>query len=454
MNFAVPNIILRNNKIKNENRQLVLMIVLFLFSPFVIFLYALFSYQNRNSQIIIVLFTGLFGYNMIAESDSMDLSRIHEILFKYNQFSLIDIIKSYYNTMFNTYNSTFTKTESVGDSPDLYTSFLGVLVSRITTNGKIFMAVFGLVYGYVFVKSMQKFIEIQPNSVLSNIPVLCAAFMMPLGQLAGVRYGTASYLFIWGVLGIINSNNARYYFLILLACLTHFSFIVPSFLFILYQLFSLKLSETKIKIAFLIYIISFFFPDLILNLLSNSFLKDLLGVGIQNKANEYTNGELNKQMVSDYYSNAAWYIIYPFRLAVWYVYGSVFVKYFPSQNINHSFKTNKILLWVLVLLSFSNFSKGAADLGNRLLMVSAVFFFYYLLSVYNENHNQPIIKNLVLISLFFLLLKIIFEIRFIIEYTTPIFFYGSIFHIINDTATMSLWTYISDFIFDLSHRKA
>lgn len=454
MNFAISNII-SNNQQQNENRQLLLMIVLFFISPFVIFLYALFTYRSRNSQIIIVLFTALFGFNMIAENDSMDLSRNHEILFKYSQFSFLEISKSYFQAMFHTQNSSFSKNDDItSGSPDLYVGFIAVFVSRFTTNAKVLMCFFGLIYGYVFVKSMQKFIEIQPNSYLSNIPVLCAAFMMPLAQLAGVRYCTATYLFFWGVITILNSNNPKYYILLFLASLTHFSFIIPSCLFVVFQLFSVDLSETKIKISFLIFIISFFFPNLILNLFTNSFIKDFLGAGLQNKSNEYTNVEINTEMSTDYYSTAAWYIVYPYKLALWFVYGVVFIKYIPRSKIRHSIKSDKILVWVLVLLSFSNFSMGVSNLGGRLLMVSAVFFFYYLLWIYNENSDQPIVKKIVRISIFFLFLKIILETRFILEYTTPIFFYGSVFHIINDNATMSLWTNINDFLFSLSHRRA
>jgi hypothetical protein len=460
MNFAVQNIFSKNNQIQNENRQLLFIVVIFMFAPFVTFIYALFTYRNRNSQIIIVLFTALFGFNMIAENDSMDLSRNHEILFKYSQFSFLEILKSYFQTMFHTQYSSFSKNDDItSSSPDLYVGFIAVIVSRFTTNAKVLMSVFGLIYGYVFVKSMQKFIKIQPNSYLSSIPVLCAAFMMPLAQLAGIRYCTATYLFFWGVISIFNNNNNnnnnhKYYILLLLACLTHFSFIIPTCLFVVFQLFSANLSETKIRIAFLIFIVSFFFPDLIRSLSTNSFFQNLLGAGLQNKSNEYTNGEINTEMSIDFYSTAAWYIVYPYKVALWFVYGVVFVKYIPRHKIKHSIKSDKILVWVLVLLSFSKFSMSVSNLGGRLLMVSAVFFFYYLLCIYNENSDQPIIKKLVLISIFFIVLKIILETRFILEYTTPIFFYGSVFHIINDNATMSLWTNISDFLFNLSHREA
>jgi hypothetical protein len=454
MNFAIPSIILRNKQVQNENRQLLLMIVLFMFAPFVIFLYALFTYKNRNSQIIIVLFTALFGYNMIAENDGMDLSRSHEILLKYSQFSVLEILKSFIQSIFHTKDSNFSKNEDVLGSPDLYVGFIGVIISRFTTNAKVLMSLFGLIYGYVFVKSMLKFIEIQPNSYLSNIPVLCAAFMMPLGQLAGIRYCTATYIFFWGVISILSTNKPKYYVLLILASLTHFSFIIPSFLFLIFRGYSMSIHESKIRIVYLIYIASFFLPNLILNLFTNSFITNLLGTGLQNKSNDYANAEVNIDMALDFYSTAAWYIIYPFKLAFWFVFGAIFARGIPFLKIKHTIQSDKILVWVVLLLSFSNFSMGVSNLGNRLSMVASVFFFYYLLKLYSENQNLQIVKSLVIMSLLFVSLKIIFEIRFIIEYTTPIFFYGSVFHIINDNATMSLWTDISDFLFNLSHRKA
>lgn len=455
MNFAVQNILSKSNQIQNENRQLLLIVVIFMFAPFVTFIYALFTYRNRNSQIIIILFTALFGFNMIAENDSMDLSRNHEILLKYSQFSILEIFKSYFQAMFHTQNSSFSKNEDItSGSQDIYVGFIAVIVSRFTTNAKVLMSVFGLIYGYVFVKSMQKFIKIQPNSYLSNIPVLCAAFMMPLAQLAGIRYGTATYLFFLGVMSILNSNHPKYYILLILASLTHFSFIIPSLLFLIVRFYSKEIHENKIKIIYLIYIASFFLPNLILYLTTNSFITNLLGAGLQSKSNEYANAQVNIDMAIDFNSTAAWYIIYPFKLAFWFVFGAIFARGIPFLKIKHTIQSDKILVWVLVLLSFSNFSMGVSNLGSRLSMVSSLFFFYYLLKLYSENQNLQIVKSLVIISLLFVSLKIILETRFILEYTTPIFFYGSVFHIINDNATMSLWTNISDFLFNLSHRKA
>jgi len=454
MNFVFQNISSRNNLNQNENRQLLLIIVLFIFAPFVIFLYALFTYQNRNSQIIIVLFTALFGFNMIAESEGMDLSRNHELLLYYNQFSVFEIVKTYFEGIFHTNNSKSVKNEDLEQNLDLYIGFFGVIVSRFTTNAKVFMAVLGLIYGFVFVKSMQKFIEIQPKSLLSSIPVLCAAFMMPLEQLAGVRYATATYLFFWGVISVLNNNNSKYYILLFFACLTHFSFMIPTFLFVAFRFYSMNINDTKIKILYVIFIVSFFFPNLTLNLLTNDFIKNIVGAGLQNRSSEYTNVEQNTQSAIDYLANSAWYIVYPFKLVFWFVYSVVFVKYIPFFKIKHSITSDKLLVWMLILLSFSNFSNGVSNLGYRLLLVTTVFFFYYLLKLYSENKDLQIVKRLLYFALLFISLKIILEIRFTLEYLTPIFFYGSVFHIINDNATISLWTHISDFIFTLSHRKA
>jgi hypothetical protein len=426
----------------NENKQLLLLLGLFFLSPFLTFLYALYTYRLRNSQIIIILFTGIFGFNMIAESADKDLSRSLELLSYYKQFSFSDIVDGFLASMFkiNTH-STFAR--MVPEKTDIYVGVSAAIISQFTQNGHVLMGFFGLVYGYVFIRTMRKFMEIQPeNTYLSHIPILLGAFMMPIHLLASVRYATAAYFFVWAVIELIHSEKFKYYVLFIIATLVHFSFIVPTIIFLGYKFLAPKPKSFYIRILFLIFISSFFFPNLVVNLVGNSSVVSFLGDGAQNKAAEYTNSEINSELATDFVQSSAWFIKVPYQIISWFIFSVLFVRIIPIKNIKFSELSDKILLWVLILTSFSNFSMGVSNLGHRLMKVSSIFIFYYLMKVLQENIENKVIRGFVFSALVFSFLFFVLEIRFILQYTTPVFFYGTSYHIFTDDSYISVGTYL------------
>lgn len=445
MQYTIQNNTLFHLEKLKENKQLLLLLALFLFSPFLTFLYSLYTYRFRNSQFILILFTGLFGFNMIAESESLDLFSCLGLLTYYQQFSFSDIINGFLSSMFNiNTNSSFAR--MLPEKTDIYIGLTAAIISQFTNNGHVLMGFFGLVYGFAFVKAMRKFIEIQPKyTFLSHIPILLAVFMMPISQLAGIRYGTATYLFVWAVIEILNSNKLKYYSLFIIASLIHFSFIIPSLLFILYKVIALQPKINHIRLLYLVYIISFFLPDLIVNFIGNSSILNSLGEGAQNKAAEYSNAELNAEMSANFANGAAWIIQIPYKLRSWYIYSVLFIRILPFKKLNFSELSDKILMWVLILTTFANFSMGVSNLGSRLMMIAGIFIFYYLMRVFYENIDSKLIKNIVFSGLLFLGLFLILEIRFILQYITLVFFYGTSYHIFTDDSTVSVATYLLNY---------
>jgi len=338
-------------------------------------------------------------------------------------------------------NSTFTG--MAPEKTDVYVGIAAAILSQFTKNGHVLMGFFGLVYGFAFIKTMRRFISIQPeDKFLSYIPVFLAAFMMPISQLAGIRYGTATYFFVWAVLEIISTRRLKYYSLFVVAVLIHFSFVVPVALFVMYRFLTFRTGKNYIKVLYVIYIISFFFPNLISNIIGNASFLSFVGDGAQQKASEYTNNDVNSVLASNFVENAAWFIKIPNVIFSWFLYSILFVRILPAKKIFFSAQSDKIFSWVMILTSFSNYSLGVSNLGNRLLMIASIFIFYYLLRLYFDNKENKIVKTIIMLALIFSGLKIILELRFILQYTTPIFFYGTSYHIFTDNAYISVGTYL------------
>jgi len=429
---------------KNEGASYLFVFIIFLLSPIVAFVAALIKYKSKYSHFVFVLFTSVFGYNMVAESEAFDLYRVHELLQVYNPYTISQIVSSYIYTWTN-------KGENFVDmhnSADLYSSVVSIIVSRFTSNGKVLMAVFGLIYGYVFVSVLKKFLNnLQHENSFTVLILLFASFMMPLHQLAGVRYGTATYIFVFGILSYFqsNENDSRIIKLILLtilSCLVHFSFVLPAFILFFYVFILSHFNTEKLLYAlYSIYLLSFLFPNLLSSVLPSD-IGTMFGEGIASRTSAYTDSVLNNENKSYFYTNASWYVVFPGMLLNLSIKLGVFIWFFYRKKVYHKSYLLKILSLTILLLIIVNISADISNLGLRLMRVIGLLFFYYLFVLQQQNFSNQLLKNILTIISLLMGLKIMLDLRFIIEYTSLVLYYGSVFHIVNDTTNTSLWTMI------------
>lgn len=432
---------LNNSYVDNrqDNKRLIFYLLFFIFYPFATFLAALLTYRNKNSQIVLILFTGLFGYAMIAENESLDLYRVLEMPAYFSQFKLEDVFSGFLYYMFNIEIQN-TANKVLPEISDVYVSTFAIMVSTFTNNGHVLVSFFGLIYGFVFIKSMSKFIENQPSTACyRHIPILFAAFMMPISQLAGVRFGTATYLFVWGVLELVQTKKYNSLLIIIVASFVHFSFLIPSVLIFLYLTFLDKINSRLVAWFFVLYVTSFFMPNLLLYFFNNVDM-NYLGLGAEKIISGYTDTDVNNQMSLDFSHNASWIIQIPYKLMNWFIYGVLFVRFIPSIKLSHSGFLDKIYVLSLLFVVLSNISIGVSNLGSRLLMVSSFFVFYYLLILYRENVQNNYLKYVFYLALIMGGLRVILEVRLILGYLSPTFFYGTLYHILTDDSKVSLAT--------------
>lgn len=430
--------------LKNEGAVYFIIILIFTIAPFISFLAALYYFKSKYSLIVFVLFTAVFGYNMVAESEAFDLFRVHELLQVYGPYSFSQIVSSYINTWTNSGENYV----DMNNSADIYSSLVSIIVSRFTSNGKVLLAVFGFVFGLVFVNVIKNFtLNIRSQNIYTILIILFASFMMPLHQLAGVRYGTATFFFVLSVFHFIQNQDQKNKFftpvlLSLVSCFVHFSFVLPVFILFIYIYILQNLSTHKLlNFLYVLYIVSFFFPNLLFSILPND-INSILGDGISNRTSYYTDKTTNIESKSDYYSNTSWLVVLPSFLSTYVIKLAVLIFLFFKNKINHNSNHLKLLSLILILLIIVNFSTEISNLGPRLMRVTGIIFFYYLFLLQQLNFSNKILKNILIFVSVFMSLKILLDVRFIIEYTSLILYYGSVYHIICDTTNTSLWTMI------------
>ncbi len=407
---------------------------LFLVFPFAAFVYSLFSFQKKSSRIIIILFIALFGYNMVAELPEMDLYRYHTMLQQYSSQSLNDILRGFFispkgeTSIWDADNSYM----------DLYVSVVCTVLSRITSNGHILMGCFGLIYGLAMVKMLEHFLDKDGNmDRYTFLLIVCASFAIPLYMLAGVRHGTATFFFVWAVMSNINKEWVKSLVLLLFACITHFVFILPSLLFLIYTI-SFRYSSILKYPLYGLYIISFFLPDITSAYIDNAL--PFLNASFFEHASVYNNPDAIESTSKAYFVDTNLFVRLRDDLIYWFSAVGIVLLRAKFFNLSFSEKTDKIHFWLILFLILTNFSLSIPDLGVRLKLVSFLFFFYYLSQVYNENKDSSKLKFFIILVSLFSVLKIVVESRIIIEYTTLTLFIGNLYFILTDSSTTSVWT--------------
>jgi hypothetical protein len=279
------------------------------------------------------------------------------------------------------------------------------------------------------------------SSVLVYLIFICFIFVIPLNQLAGVRYITATLTFFLGVTNWIEGKKWSSWILIGLACLTHFAFLLPALLLIIFLL-SFNFCESHPWIYYLVFILSFFLPDLIWQIVHQiSFLDS--GV-LNDKVMDYGNKVANYQNSQLFRENARWFLIYPYKIIYWGMCFSIFVIRLPYFNLSFSRKSNLFFYLTMMFIVLSNISTTFSNVSYRLMYLYPLFYLSLLLILMKEHLSNRRLNGLILFTLLLFVLKIVLDIRFTVEYTTPSLFFGNLFSILLDDSGQSLWTWIDN----------
>ncbi len=198
------------------------MLLIFIFFPFLAFLFCLKDLRKRQNALIFIAFYALFGYANHFGLATADISRIAYIF-------------QFYDRYFDPNN--FLDPFLRGYSADVYKNIIMSIVWHFTDNPKVFCAVMALVYGIlsyaVYVKVYElwgrkydKFFYIYILICLSNISLV---------HLTGLRFFTGALLYILSVYNFIMGDK-KWIIGIFLAPFCHFALWVALFGFVIYLL--------------------------------------------------------------------------------------------------------------------------------------------------------------------------------------------------------------------------
>ncbi len=393
----------------------IFILLLFIFWPFGAFLFSLYQYDKKESHLILILFSALFGFSLIAESHTLDLYRV------LNDFTYVT---SLHFGDFNEYRASEA-------SVDFYLDIMRFTISRLTSNPSWFMFSLGLVAGIVYVKVLQLFVLENPNRDFHTYALLLS-FSMIIGidQLAGVRMSLAAYVFFYGALKTILIKDYRYLIIASSSSLIHFSFI--SVILVLFLYIAIK------RLPWIIYLIlalSFILPGILHSYIQN--FSTYLGGGIGARAQLYFEYDPNFHS-----PDPDWFILFRKNAMMYFFYLVLAIVIFSRKRIRISDKSNSLLLFALLVLSLVNFTFDISSFGERFLSLFLMFSVFLLFLLYSDNKESRLVQNLVLVSLPFSTLMIFYSLRSTLAITPLSLYYYALPGLFFDNSVQSAWTVI------------
>jgi hypothetical protein len=233
-----------------------------------------------------------------------------------------------------------------------------------------------------------------------------------MDQIAGIRFATASYLFFYGVINYLRTNEIKYFFILTLACLVHFSYISLILLFFIYIL--TKPSE---KLLYIVIGLSFIAGTLFQGLMQNVF--SFLGGSLEARANLYLGVEGDK-------GNVIWFVEYREELMNAFIVIFFIVSKLLKIKVVENSLSQSLFKFTLLILILSNFTMSIPDAGYRFNLVFIFFYMAYVYVTYNLNYRNKNINSLYTLSAVFFILQIFYATRNILFYSPLMLFYGGV----------------------------
>jgi len=391
-------------EIRNRKRAF-LAWLFFVISPLILYIVSLGNFKKKWAKNIIWAFTAFFGYTMQVPINYTGDAMRYKTHFEdyYATHTTIPIL-------FKTFFTNAVHIEIVSD-------FLSVFTAQFTNNYHFLFLVYGIFFGYFFSRNLDYMYRFMGKDLRSpSIWITVAlSFVIPVWNINGFDFYTASHVFLFGVLPIIYEKSYRRFIFLLLAPLVHFSF----YLIIVLTLVFLATKQFKSAIL-IMYILSFFVfgihPDEYSDIAS-----DYLPAFIYDRAQVYLQATSNTAQAT-----SSGNIV----LAANLVYKTIInVIFLVTYNMNRSFidkheRLNRMFLYCFFLTGVFNVLSLIPSVGRFLTITQCLMWISLFLLI-----NNPEFTNFEQIGKYIGRVKVVLVIFWIfmtMRYLFPMLGLGSI----------------------------
>ncbi len=380
----------------------------FLISPLLSYLIALRYNTSKSSIVIMILVCGFVGLLMSTSDDSHDLYRYLRML--------------NYSDSVSTVINKFISRQEV----DLYAPLSISIIGSFTKNSHVLMCWFGLFFGYVYAKSVQKFSKC--FNYISFGLLFCFANIYGINSIAGVRFATAIYVLFWGVISFLTTKEKKYLVIILLSAIVHFALTPGILVFIGYLIL-----KNKPKIILGILAISFVasfssIGNIILNV--SSFLGD---AGVSRAEIYSSDNTLYVHSIVENALGQVWFIRYKTDAAILFLYAIFCYIAIFRKNFIFDKKALELSKFLALWLSYRNIVVDVPDMGSRYTTAFIAFSIYLIYQFYIRNYRNKKASYVAIACMIGTSLCVMYAFRCIFYYVPFLdFVFPPIYGIINE----------------------
>lgn len=192
----------------------------------------------------VILFSLYFGYSLTPKNPDLDSSRIIEIFQSWDSLfpSFSDFLRE-----FTKFNNPYVK--------DLFEGLVFFFVHTISDNYHLIFLCCAFVFSIYKLKVFNYFLRDYKYNFPHIILVFAFFTSIPLFEINGFRFFTASWVALYATLRIIVDHNKRYLYLLALTPLIHITFLFYLLMFVLSYAASKKINERIIALLFIVSVI-------------------------------------------------------------------------------------------------------------------------------------------------------------------------------------------------------
>lgn len=355
-----------------DRNDVVVKVLLFLFSPFIGFLYSLKRINTKSSFVIFFLFALCFGLCFTPENHTRGYIDGQSYAEKFVHNSNISIT-TFVND-FEQYISFETKDK------DFYFNLLTFLVSRFTDNYHVFFLFAAFIFSFFQLKTF-KYLTNEKEFDNSYICFLfCFLFLkISIFNINGIRFWTGYWIAMFALFKIFRDNNYKYISLLLLASFCHGTlFLLFPIVFV--AIFLKKFTKSWIFLYFLSFVVGNLAFEIVLD------VRDYLPMFMQSLIDSYTAEEAIEMRNAE--GTGFWFVGEVFRYIVKIFLFIAMLLIIKSKNqINNDSRTKNIFALLLVLMTFSNFVLGVPSLGVRFMMFTYPLIAYICLLFFKKRYS-------------------------------------------------------------------
>jgi len=398
-------------------RNLAFTWLVFLVLPALSFIVAVRNYSLPHYKVLVLGFLMLYGFTFIPIPDA-DGTRYIEEFNTYSSYSFDDFSEILTN-----------KYTSSEDDPDIYSTILLYLSTRISRNYHIFFLLAALIYFAVALKLWETLwssggVKSQNWHTVFFIGTL---FILNISAgVNGIRYPLGLMVFSLAALKFIMKPRVKYLLLGCLSVLVHFSLLFPLIFLLLFSVLQ-RIKTTKIVMLSLLF--ALLTASVISQFVSSN--TSIFGAAYQVKLEGFT-GEDYLASRTSHISGWNWYVQINLFATTYFLIIALILIQFKRFRLSIDETSNRLLMFSIVILIQCIISGNILDpiTNSRYYLIMNLFGLATLFYIGARNQPGNLIKTLAYAYMPILLLRVLIILRNDLHTVSPPLVFGNILSIL------------------------